>query len=339
MNTTLFVGTYANGGGPGLVPLTFDTARDRWTTGAPVAAIRNASFGVAAGDLIYLVDEAAGQVGIHAADSLARLATIDSGGAAPCHLAIDPAARWLAIANYESGSVALVPLDEAGMPAAAPAIRADVGRGPDVERQAGPHAHWVGFSKDGGRLFTIDLGADRIFARTVPDGPATLAYGAPPGSGPRHLAFHPRLPVAYLVSELAATVTLLRVQGDGFVADTILSTLPDGVVVDNLGGAIAVDAAGRRLYVTNRGHDSIASVLLADDGAMVLLGHVPSGGASPRHILLHDGRLFVAHEQGGTVAVFTLDDDGRPMGDPTVVPVPGAAFLFAPSDRGERHAA
>ncbi len=329
--TRLLVGTYAEKGGPGLVPIAHDAETDRWRAGEPVAHVRNASFGIVSPvhGHWHLVDEAAGTVSTYsAAGGWAVLATVETGGEAPCHLALSAHDGGLAVANYGSGSVTLLSLNDAGLPIGG-ATYANEGRGPNAERQEGPHAHWVGFGP-AGESICVDLGADRVFARD----PATPAvartlYAAPPGSGPRHLAFHPVLPVAYLVSELASTLTVLRPEGAMLRADAMLSTLPEGAADASLGGAIALSADATRLWVSNRGHDSIATFALDAEGAPHPLGHVASGGASPRFLLpLADGRLAVAHEEGGGVAVFRLDEEGRPLPAPATIDVPGAVFLI-----------
>jgi 6-phosphogluconolactonase len=332
----LIVGTYARLGGHGLVQLT--VRKDELVVGPRLSAVADASFGVRsrAGRTFLAVEQAHGQVvELHdLAGGWRSGSSASTAGAAPCHLALDPAEWHLAVANYESGSVALFRIDGAAPLPAEPLAHCQLsGRGPNEERQAGPHAHWVGFDSDGRWLYAVDLGTDRVLRFRV-DGDAPrlgrpeTAYRAPAGTGPRHLAFHPTLPFAFLVSELASTLTVLRVSEDGRLdAMEILSTLPTGAD-ESLGGAIAINAAGDRLYVTNRGHDSIAVFGIAASGA-VLMQHVPSGGASPRFLLLleQQRRLLVANEEGGTVWQFGVEDDGRltPIGAPAEVP--GAVFL------------
>ncbi|GGB21883.1 hypothetical protein GCM10011380_09310 [Sphingomonas metalli] len=345
--TRLLVGTYAAKGGAGLVPLFCDSEganessplRGRietvsdgiWRTGAPIGHVRNASFGLVSArhGHHYMVDEVAGRIAVYSASGgWAVLDDLPSGGEAPCHLALSPAEDAVAVANYASGDVALFPLDADGLPGT-PRRWHDPGDGPDPERQAGPHAHWVGFGTEGD-LITVDLGADRVFARRTGRGGGEVRslYAAPRGSGPRHLAFHPERPVAYLVSELDATLTVLVPDGGVFRAAAILPIEPEDAPSDNLGGAIALDPAGTRLYASNRGHDSIATFALDATGMPSLIGHVPSGGRSPRFILPLPGRLAVANEESGTVALFRLDPLGCPLPDPEVLEVPGAAFLM-----------
>ena len=159
-------------------------------------------------------------------------------------------------------------------------------------------------------------------------GEPSIAYAAPPGSGPRQLAFHPTLPIAFLVSELASTLTVLVMkESDALSAQRILSTLPADAAPGSLGGAVALDAAGTRLYVSNRGHDSVASFAIDPEGEVTLLGHTPSGGTSPRFLLLLEDKLLVAHEKTGGVTILPLDGAGRPKSAVGRADVPGAAFL------------
>lgn len=332
----LVVGTYPRLGGGGLTPLRYDPATGRWTAGAPVAAITDASFGTYAarhGRHYFVEENDHGRVASYAgpAEHWRQASSAETRGAAPCHVALDPEQRRLAVANYESGSVALYRLADDGSLLDSPSIHQLTGSGPNPERQEQSHAHWVGFDRDGQRLFCVDLGADRIvtFSIDSDDLPEpNVAYQALPGSGPRHLAFHPHAPLAFLISELASTLTVLAVADNGtFAARQIVSTLP-APDPESLGGAIAINRAGDRLYVSNRGHDSIA-VFAIEGGEVRPLQHVPSGGASPRHILLleDDARLLVANEEGGSVGVFTIGPDGMLAPDPVMLDIPGAVFL------------
>lgn len=323
----LIAGGYAEAGAEGLYPLAL--ADGTLSVGPPAPGIVNVSAGVrlAEGERWFLVDERAGEVVlVDGAADWRVIARCPSGGEGPCHLALGHADRTLAVANYDSGNVEVlaVETDKAPRPVA---THREVGSGPDPERQAGPHAHWVGFGPDG-RLHATDLGTDRVlaFASERLDG-AEVVFAAPPGSGPRQIAFHPRKPRAYLVSELASTLTVSDRSGPRWVALATLSTLPRNAPGDSLGGAIAIDDAGTRLYVSNRGHDSVATFALDDEGNATAIGHVASGGASPRFLLLVGGSLLVAHEQSGGVSLLPLDGAGRPQPLIARADVPGAAFL------------
>jgi len=333
--TRLHVGTYARLHGRGLYPL--EEQAGGWAVGEPYAEAANASFGLfsARYGLHYLVDEADHHIGILRCreGEWEMVARIETNGAEPCHLALDGEESRLAIAHYGSGSVTLLQLDPTnGLPVAPERVHRNGGRGPDAERQEGPHAHWVGFRD--GWLYQTDLGTDQVLAFHV-DGERALAepeiaYAAPAGSAPRFIAFHPARPIAYLVSELASTLTMLDIGHPQLRERGSLSTLPPGFSGRSLGGHVAINATCNRLYVTNRGHDSVAVFALAEDGSPSLLQHVSSEGASPRFMLLaeEERRLFVANEEGGSVAVFDIGDDGRLTASALPIAIPGAVFLF-----------
>lgn len=339
----LWVGSYAGKGGGGLYPL--DRAPSgAWSAGEPFEAARDASFGArsARHDLHYLVDEQGGTVGIYRHDeSWVQLATVATGGAEPCYVALDPHEAHLAVANYGSGSVALYALDrETGLPSGPPDMRTNSGRGPDPWRQEGPHAHCALFSREPPRLYQVDLGTDEILAWAPGNGlgEREIAFAAPPSSGPRHLVLHPTGPFALLISELASTLTLLERTGAAFRGTQVISTLPPGFAGESLGGHLPINEAGDRLYVTNRGHDSIAT--FAFDGEWLsLLQHVSSRGASPRFVLLLEGEklLVVANEEGGNVTGFELRDDGTLAPAGLDLAVPGAVFLFEARHERDGH--
>lgn len=324
----LVAGTYAGKGGAGLYPL---TPRGRgWSVGAADPALKDASFAVSRGSMRYLVRESAAGRMIATQDGRI-VADLPSGGDDPCHIAIDSNGRLLAVANYSSGTVALYPL-AAGIPQP-PIVRQHRGTGPRSDRQSGPHAHWVGFTPDNRFLHAVDLGADTIFAYALSTGeigePA-IAWRAPPGAGPRHLAYHPELPVAYCVTELANTLVTLDAQLDGTLTTRATTALlPAGWQGSSQAAHIAIDRAGRRLYASNRGHNSIAVFDLAEDGSATLVQHIPCGGDWPRFFLLLEdtGQLLVANERSGQVAVFDLTYDGRLRPTPTRLDIPGVVFL------------
>lgn len=339
----IFVGTYAESGGPGLQRLGFH-ATHGWACEDAFPGARNASFGAysACHDLHYLVDEhRTGTVGVfrETTDGWREVGRMATAGADPCYVALDADEGRLAVANYGSGSIAVFRLDPAtGLPCDDPDFRANTGCGPVEDRQEGPHAHCVRFGPDGQWLFHVDLGTDEILA--YPLDPTTgrlgerhLAYAAPAGSGPRHMVFHPTLPLAILASELASTLTLLHVEGGNLTAIHAVSTLPDGFEGTSTAGHLSLNCSGERIYVTNRGHDSVAVFDWSDGHISHLLQHVPSGGASPRAFLLLDEErlLVLANEEGNTVTVFDVRKDGMLAPHHQTIAVQDPVFVFAGS--------
>jgi 6-phosphogluconolactonase len=337
----LHVGTNAGNGGAGLHPLCF-SADAGWKVRDACPDIRNASFATYSSRhaLYYIVDEQKdGAVGAYRATAAGwqQIERVPTGGAEPCYVALNATQDRLAVANYGSGSIAVYRLDDAsGVPRDAPEVlRRHSGSGPVADRQDGPHAHCVCFSPDQRWLYHVDLGADAVFAypfdaETGAVGDSCVAYAAPAGSGPRHLTFHPTLPVAVLASELASTLTLLRIDDGALVATQTVSTLPVNFAGQSIAGHVCINRAGDRVYVTNRGHDSIAVFALELNGSTSLLQHVPSGGASPRaFVLLEDQRqLVLVNEEAGNVAVFSILANGTLAPHHQVLPVPGAVFVF-----------
>jgi 6-phosphogluconolactonase len=181
----------------------------------------------------------------------------------------------------------------------------------------------------GAAVHATDLGTDRLVRyaldpaadaeRFRPDGEIAM----PPGSGPRHLAYHPTEPVAFALCELDCTLVVLDVDpATGRLQPrTAVSTLPADAGDGSIGAEVRVHPDGRRIYVSNRGHDSIATFAYdAPDETPELLGHVPSGGRTPRHFTIDPtGRLLLAANQdSGTIVSFALDD---PSGIPRQIGV------------------
>lgn len=332
----LYLGTYTRSGGEGIYPILQD---DGWRLGTPFRGAPDCSF-IAFDrerDLAYCVEEQSdGHLRVCRLTGAGweLLGEYATGGAAPCYVALSPARTRIAVANYESGSAALFALDPvSGLPTGEIRLLQSLGGGPVTDRQDGPHVHCTIFDGED-RLLVVDLGTDRILSYDLSPGSGIpepiVAFGAPPGSGPRHLVLHPRLPMGYLVSELAGTVTPLDRQGDRFVARSPIVTAPADFKGENLGGHLSLNADGTRLYATNRGHDSIAVFAVGEDGDLTLLQHAPSYGASPRSFVLleKEGLCSVVNEEGGNVIIQALYPDGLIGEVAAVLEASGPAFVF-----------
>jgi 6-phosphogluconolactonase len=341
MSPLIHVGTYARNGGAGLHLLRLSAVGD-WTVGEAHAEAQNASFGAYSAEhsLYYFVDEQAeGAIGVfcEAVRGLERVARMLTRGREPCYVGLNQAGSLLAAANYGSGSIAVFRLDdETGLPLGPPIRRQNAGTGPVASRQDGPHAHCVCFSPDGRWLYHVDLGTDEVLGYPVDSAAKTLgersvAYRAVPGSGPRHLVFHPVRSSALLASELASSLSLVELDGGGFVEKQTASTLPPGYAGESLAGQVLLNAAGDRVYVTNRGHDSVAVFAWDSAAGLELQQHAPSGGKSPRSMVLLEAerQLLVANEESGTIAAFDIGEDGNLSPRAEGIRVPGAAFLLA----------
>lgn len=241
-----------------------------------------------------------------------------SGGAGPCHLALAPDGRHVIVANYGSGSVAVLPIGEDGRLGEASDVHQHAGSGPHPQRQEGPHAHCVTFSPDGRRVFVCDLGLDKILIYNFDAAAGKLTANDPPfaalkpGAGPRHMAFGVDGRFAYVLNELGSTVTTFAYDAASGALTTVssLSTLPDGFDGENTTAEIAVHPSGKFLYASNRGHDSVAVFAIdAKTGMPALVEHQSTGGRTPRHFAIDPaGEMLVAENQNsGSMKMFRID--------------------------------
>lgn len=273
--------------------------------------------------------------------ALTLLNEVSSGGAAPCHLMVDAAGKTVVVANYGGGSVASFPLGAAGALVERAGFVQHEGSGPNLRRQQKPHAHAAVADPAGRRVYVADLGTDevRIYrvdanGALVPNGPA--AAKLPPGSGPRHVAFHPGGKFAYVNGELDATITAFSHDAGTGTLTVLhtLSTLPEGH--DRKSTAhLAVTPDGRHVYVSNRGHDSLAIYAIdQQSGRLTLLGHQSSLGKTPRDFGIDPTGTFLlaANQDSNTVVVFRIDratGQLTPIGHPVPVPRP-VSVVFLP---------
>ncbi|WP_175574283.1 lactonase family protein [Teredinibacter haidensis] len=265
--------------------------------------------------------------------------TLASEGASPCHLALSKDKQHLVVANYMGGNIALFSRDRnTGLLGEQPQVKQHTGAGPDKDRQEAAHAHWVGWDKAEKILYVVDLGIDTIMAYPFDQASGQLGEGfvalkAKPGAGPRHMIFHPTKNAIYVVNELDNTLSLVVQNDDGTLTEKqTISILPEDFNEYSLAAHIVLNAAGSRLYVSNRGHDSIAVVALEEEGTMDLIQWQSSLGHWPRYFsLLEDSNtLLVANEQSNMLVALEVAADGRlaptgqtlDVGTPTFIGTP-----------------
>ncbi len=250
-----------------------------------------------------------------ASGSLTVEQRVTSEGDAPCHLSVDAKGELLCVANYVSGSVAAYRLDPEGRIGDRAFMHQPEPTG-GSGRQEGPHAHCAVPHPHRPGFVVADLGHDRI-THYGPSGVVHQQLELAPGSGPRHLAWHPTLPLGFVVGELDNTLTVIACDSHTGLFDVsgVVSTLPDGFAGQSLAAEVRVSSNGARVYVSNRGHDSIATFECAND-ALQLISHVPSGGEGPRHFAINSQgtSMVVANQASNNVAHFRLDSaTGEPI--------------------------
>jgi 6-phosphogluconolactonase len=351
---TVYVGTYTDGTSRGIYRLAFDPATGAMTEPVLAVETKNPSFLAlhpsgrflyAAGEVSSFEGAKTGMVSAFAIDpktgDLTLLNQQASGGPGTCHLVVDKTGRNLLVANYGGGTVAALPIEADGRLKTASSVRAHEGSGPNKGRQEKPHAH--GIYLDAAEHFALspDLGADRIFVYRFDAAKGTLEpHGAAPlapGSGPRHLAFHPSGKYVYVINELLSTVTVLSYDAEKGELATLqtTSTLPAGFPGTSWTAEVAVSPDGRFVYGSNRGDDSLAVFAVdARTGRLTSAGFAPVGGKTPRHFTIDPtgGFILAAHQGSGTIAVLRLDPaTGMPslQGSPVKVDKP-VCLLPAP---------
>jgi 6-phosphogluconolactonase len=350
----LIIGTYTerlphvDGQAEGILSCRYEAG----TIGSPrvLARTRNPSFLVVSPDgrRLYTVNETVefeghpgGGVTAFARDprsgGLSLLNTRPSGGVEPAHLELDPGGRFLLVANYRSGSVAVFGLEADGSIGPMTDHVQHEGSSVHPVRQTGPHAHMIMFDPGNGHVLVPDLGLDAILCYELSDDgklterPAqriTMAAGA----GPRHLAFHPLGGYLLVVNELDNTLVALRRDGDGFVTTSIASTLPDGFDGHSQAAAIRMSPSGRSVLVSNRGAGSDTVALFrfdADQGTLEPAGSAPTQGREPREFIFSaDGRfVIVASQDSDALVVMEFDEDMPRLRDQSSTPVPTPVCL------------
>jgi 6-phosphogluconolactonase len=349
----LYVGTYTDAKrSDGIYLVRMDPSSGQLRSVRSVAAGPNPSFLALHpnGRLLYAVNEVEqGAVGACAiageTGALTRLNQQPSEGSAPCYVSVDKSGRAVLVANYDSGSVALLPIQTDGALAATMSVVKHTGSGPVADRQGQPHAHCIIADPSNRFALAADLGADRVFVyRLDLDGHALRhSEGGDavmrPGAGPRHLAFHPTLPFVFVANELDSTVATLRfdAQRGALTVLETRSTLPAGWTGTNFPADIHVAPSGRTVYVSNRGHNSIAVCSVAESGALSLEQVVSTGGDWPRNFSLDPtGRwLLVANQRSNSIVVFGRDDKtGQLTATSQRIGIPSPVCLRFPAHAG-----
>jgi 6-phosphogluconolactonase len=349
----LYVGTYTEGGRrDGIHLLRMDSGTGALRRVAAVDAGSNPSFLAlhpngrtlfAVNEVSEMAGKATGSLRSFAIDALSGgLTPINeqaSEGAAPCYVSTDRTGRVAMVANYVGGTVALLGIGEAGRLTKASHVVQHMGTGKIAARQERAHAHCIIPHPSNRFALAADLGVDRVLVyrldveggslKHVEESDAVMA----PGTGPRHLAFHPTLPLVYVVGELSSTVTVLRCDPDTGALSVVqtLPTLPVGFAGKNYPADIHVAPDGRALYLSNRGQNSIAVFSIAGGtGLLTLQQAVPTEGDWPRNFSLDpSGRwLLVANQRSGSVVVFGRDvESGRLTSTSQRIDVPSPVCL------------
>ncbi len=356
-----YVGTYtgADGHGEGIYSFELDPATGALknrklaaTTTSPswIALHPNKRF-------LYAVNEGSnsGSVtafAVAASGSLKQLNTVSSHGSAPCHLSFDPSGKFALVANYVSGTIAVLPIKPDGSlgeatdvqthkgASAAPngATNAPKGSFTIVGHDA-PHAHFILPDAKGKFILAVDLGQDRIYTYRFDASAGKLAQQTttqvPTGDGPRHLAFHPNGRWVYNITEQASNVIFFEYdpESGALKSQQTVSALPESFAGTSYGSEITMHSNGKWIYVTNRLHDSIGAYSIGPDGHLTHIAHTPTLGDYPRHTNIDPtGKFFfVCNQKGDNIVSYKINPQTgalTPTGHYTPAGTP-ACIIFA----------
>jgi 6-phosphogluconolactonase len=278
----------------------------------------------------YRVDPATGD--------LTLINVVTSGGAGPAHLSVHPSGKWVFVANYGGGNVAVLPVDASGHLSAPSDIQADANTcvpgpcalGPThavkappgsfaVSGHDAPHAHMIQSDPSGNYVVANDLGLDRTIVwkldKTLGKLTDPKTVSSSPGAGPRHFVFHPSGRLFYSINEEASTLSFMTYDASTGTLTPVseISTLPPAFVGTNFTSELIVSSDGRFLYGLNRLHDTVAIFAIDGVGMPTLIGEEWTRGDYPRSCGIDPtgNFLYVCNHRGDSVVTFRIDGGGR----------------------------
>ena len=350
----MFVGTYTSGDAGGIFTCKFNATDGSLSKTANSGGITNPSFIALSPNHQYLYSvsevsnfngERSGGISAFKVDlqigNLTPLNQQSTKGQGPCYVTVDQTGKWVLAANYGSGNVCLLPVNEDGSLAWAARVHQHEGSSVNPSRQSGPHAHCIVISPDNKYAFSADLGTDSIFGyeldlvkgELIPLDPVKTK----PGSGPRHFAFHPNNKLAFSIQELDSTITSYQYEAEfGFLTSVqTVSSLPVGYSAANSCADIHVHPNGKFVYGSNRGHDTIVIYAVNEEtGEMTPVQHESTRGETPRNFAIDPtGEFLLAENQkSNTIHVFRIDGETGLLthtGNELEIPSP-VCIQFAP---------
>lgn len=272
----------------------------------------------AVGEVAMVGNKRGGGVSAFAIDDKGDLTLLNqesSLGAGPCHIVLDKDGKYAFAANYGGGSALALPVGKDGKLGAASGFVQHKGSSVDKSRQQGPHAHSINLDAAGKFAFVADLGLDKVLIYKVEDGKLVAndppSVSVPAGGGPRHFAFHPNGKFTYVNNEMTSTVSAMSYDATKGALEVVqtISTLPKPHK-GNSTAEVVVHPTGKFVYVSNRGHNSIAAFTVDETtGKLTAAGHATKGINIPRNFAIDPtGKwCLVANQAGNDVVVFKVD--------------------------------
>ncbi|UJL46323.1 lactonase family protein [Virgibacillus sp. NKC19-16] len=315
-----FAGTYTRQSSEGIYGFGLDTEAGTLTDTHVAARVGSPTYLTVSEDNRYLYsvaqDDKLGGVAAFEIDKEGALQPINrelKEGAPPCHL--DIFQNELVTANYHEGTVELSNVTQQGAVEQVSSKVQDEGNGPH-KRQEKPHMHFAGYTPDGKYVVAADLGTDELATYKVEDGNFihSNTFHTEPGSGPRHIVFHPSGKTAYLLTELSSEVIVLDYNADegSFTQKQTIRAIPEDFTETNDASAIHISSDGRFLYTGNRGHNSIVVFQVNEESdELTFVEHTPTGGEWPRDFVLDPSEAFIiaSNQHTGNLVLFSRDKE------------------------------
>ncbi len=242
----------------------------------------------------------------------------NSSGRSYTHLCTDEKGKYIFAANYHFGATASYRLENKSIKEKICAVR-HKGRGPDLlKRQTAPHAHNVGITPDKKFVYSVDLGADKVFMYHYDNGVLREAsdrtLNVVPGSGPRHMIFSRDGRFAYLVNEISNTIMVYKYNEGYFNLVQAVSSIPRHFKGFSSASAIRMTSTGEHLFVSNRGHDSIALYRINQETGKISLLYMIHTGKEPRDFNIYNDQFLIVAAQGDNkLQIMTFDEENEKL--------------------------
>jgi len=329
-----YAGTYTRESSEGIYRFVLDTEAGKLSKVEVAAEVGSPTYLSVSEDngYLYAVAQEDEMGGVHAYQIDSETGTLNmingqlTEGAPPCHLQVH--GNKLVTGNYHKGKVKLLQVKENGGVERLSSAQHE-GIGPH-KRQEKPHVHFAGETPDGKHIVVCDLGTDELVTYQIENNELVRVHtlNVKPGSGPRHIAFHPNGKTAYLLTELSSEVIVLDYDSEqgSFAEKQTISAIPEDFTETNDASAIHISSDGKFLYTGNRGHNSIALFGVSEDGKeLTFIEHTPTGGDWPRDFVLDPSEKFIvaSNQHSGNLVLFARDaETGKLKGTGSEVDVP-----------------
>jgi 6-phosphogluconolactonase len=268
---------------------------------------------------------------------LKLLSEVSCKGINPCHISVDAKGKGLYAANYTSGSIVQYQIKPDGSLGDHWYFQQFTGSSVDEQRQQAPHAHYINTTVDNKYALTADLGTDKVMVHghhksgKLQVNEAQPYFKLPPGSGPRHLEFHPNNHWIYVLNELSSTITTVRYQKGKFTVGKTISTLPQDFKQESKAAAVRIHPSGKYIYSSNRGSDSISVFAIDENGDLTRLQTFEDGLGWVRDFnITPSGKFIVAgNERNNQVALLRVGSNGQIDEHLTSIALPApSCFVF-----------